>query len=54
MGLNATNHDRTLNKKTAALSYHFVRDHVDNSDVEVSNIKTRKFCSSIHKTPGEK
>ena len=38
--LNAANPGSTLNKKTVALSYHFVREHVSNFFVEVRNIHT--------------
>ena len=33
--LNATNPGSTLNEKTVALSYHFVREHIANNIVEV-------------------
>jgi hypothetical protein len=36
--LNATNPGSTLNKKTVALSYHFVREHVANEVVEIRKI----------------
>eukprot|EP00957_Ditylum_brightwellii_P183748 13995769-Ditylum_brightwellii.AAC.1 len=35
---NATNPGSTLNKKTVALFYHFVREHVANEVVEVRKI----------------
>eukprot|EP00957_Ditylum_brightwellii_P098927 7536240-Ditylum_brightwellii.AAC.1 len=38
MVINATNPGSTLNKKTVALSYHFVREHVANGVVEVREI----------------
>eukprot|EP00957_Ditylum_brightwellii_P184694 14067211-Ditylum_brightwellii.AAC.1 len=38
--LNATNPESTLNKKTVALSYHFVREHVANGVVKIRNIDT--------------
>eukprot|EP00957_Ditylum_brightwellii_P159470 12138739-Ditylum_brightwellii.AAC.1 len=36
--INATNLRSNLNKKTVALSYHFVRKHVANEVVEVKKI----------------
>eukprot|EP00957_Ditylum_brightwellii_P117367 8951065-Ditylum_brightwellii.AAC.1 len=33
--LNALNPGSTLNKKTVALSYHFVREHVTNGVIEI-------------------
>eukprot|EP00957_Ditylum_brightwellii_P100379 7651217-Ditylum_brightwellii.AAC.1 len=36
--LNATNPSSILNKKTVALSYHFVRKHVANDMVEICKI----------------
>eukprot|EP00957_Ditylum_brightwellii_P196600 14979272-Ditylum_brightwellii.AAC.1 len=38
--LNATNLGSTLNKKTVALAYHFVREHVANGMVEIWKIAT--------------
>ena len=35
-----TNPSSTPNKKTVALSYHFVREHVDNNFVEMRKIHT--------------
>ena len=39
--LNVTNPGRILNRKTVALSYHFVREHVSNNIVEVRKIHNR-------------
>eukprot|EP00957_Ditylum_brightwellii_P191813 14602401-Ditylum_brightwellii.AAC.1 len=36
--LNATNPGSTLNKKTVALSYHFVLEHVANNMIEIHKI----------------
>eukprot|EP00957_Ditylum_brightwellii_P053825 4078105-Ditylum_brightwellii.AAC.1 len=36
--LNASNPGSTLNKKTVALSYHFVREHVANAVIEIRKI----------------
>jgi hypothetical protein len=36
--LNASNPGSTLNKKSVALSYHFVREHVANSVIEIRKI----------------
>eukprot|EP00957_Ditylum_brightwellii_P137652 10493377-Ditylum_brightwellii.AAC.1 len=36
--LNATNPGSTLNKKTVALLYHFVREHVANDVIEICKI----------------
>jgi len=38
--LNASNPGSTLNKKSVALSYHFVREHVANSAIEIRKIDT--------------
>ena len=38
--LNANNNGSTLNKKTVALSYHFIREHVANNVVDVRKIHT--------------
>ena len=48
--LNATNPGSTLNKKTVALSYHFVREHVANEVVEVRKIaSTENFADPFTK-----
>jgi hypothetical protein len=39
--LNASNPGSTLNKKSVALSYHFVREHVANDVVEIRKIDTK-------------
>eukprot|EP00957_Ditylum_brightwellii_P154392 11748607-Ditylum_brightwellii.AAC.1 len=39
---NATNLGNTLNKKTVALSYHFVRKHVANDIVEVRKNESKE------------
>jgi hypothetical protein len=36
--LNASNPGSTLNKKSVALSYHFVREHVANDVIEIRKI----------------
>eukprot|EP00957_Ditylum_brightwellii_P150583 11466114-Ditylum_brightwellii.AAC.1 len=36
--LNALDPGSTLNKKTVALSYHFVREHVTNDVIKISKI----------------
>jgi hypothetical protein len=36
--LNASNPGSTLNKKSVALSYHFVREHVANNVIEIRKI----------------
>ena len=41
MVLNVNNPGITLNKKTVALSYHFVRKHVSKNVVEARKIQTR-------------
>ena len=38
--LNASNLGSTLNKKSVALSYHFVREHVANDVIEIRKIDT--------------
>jgi hypothetical protein len=38
--LNASNPGSTLNKKSVALSYHFVREHVANDVIEIRKIDT--------------
>ena len=49
--LNATNPDSTLNKKTVALRYNFVRENVANNVVEVRKIKTSdNFSDPFTKT----
>ena len=40
--LNTTNPVRILINKAVAISYHFVREHVDNNIVEVRKIHTRE------------
>ena len=42
MVLNETNIGISFNKKTVALSYHFVREHVANDVVEVRTIYTKE------------
>ena len=50
---NATSSGSALNKKTVALSYHFVREHVANNVMEVRKVHTRQFCIPIHQTFGK-
>ena len=40
--LNASNPGSTLNKKTVALSYHFVREHVANDVCKILKINTKE------------
>ena len=51
VALNATTTRSTPNKKTMALSYHFVREHAYNNVVEVRKIPTRKFYQTHSSDP---
>ena len=49
--LNATNTGSTLENKTVALRYHFIREHVDKKNVEERKIHTSKtFADTSTKT----
>jgi hypothetical protein len=43
--LNASNPGSTLNKKSVALSYHFVQEHVANSVMEIQKIDSADNCA---------
>ena len=38
--INATDLGSTLNKKTVALAYHFVREHVANDVIDIRKVKS--------------
>eukprot|EP00957_Ditylum_brightwellii_P012715 961071-Ditylum_brightwellii.AAC.1 len=45
--LNVLNSGSTLNKKTVALSYHFVREHVANHVINIRKIDTKDNSANL-------
>ena len=53
--LNASNPGSMLNKKSVALSYHFVREHVANNVIEIQKVDSKDnhtdpFTKSLNST----
>eukprot|EP00957_Ditylum_brightwellii_P124315 9475680-Ditylum_brightwellii.AAC.1 len=49
--LNALNPGSTLNKKTVALSYHFVREHVANDVIKIRKIDSEDNFADLFTKP---
>ena len=53
--INSNNPGSTLNKKMVALAYHFVREHVANSVIEVKKIDSKdNYADAFTKSLGSK